>query len=459
MDRFKLIKEVGDGTFGSVWRAMNKQNGEVVAVKKMKKKYYSFEECMSLREVKSLRRMNHPNIVKLKEVIRENDILYFIMEYMECNLYQLMKERVKPFSESEVRNWCFQIFQALAYMHQRGYFHRDLKPENLLVSKGVIKLADFGLAREVSSLPPYTEYVSTRWYRAPEVLLQSSAYDSAVDMWAMGAIMAELLTLHPLFPGTSEPDEIHKICNVIGSPDEQSWPQGLSLAEAMKYQFPQTKGSQLSEVMTTASSEAIDLISSLCSWDPSKRPKATEVLQHTFFQGCTCVPLPVRRKASSLPKTPPCVGSKRISENSVARRFSTGTLSTMKSHSNAPAKSNGLSRTGVQRKLHLDRQPPQKSTKPTENSNKLATNRVPARNSPGNPVLRHSRSLPETGRRAVQKVSSITEKLSQMSVTSRTRSAVKPAAPTMKAGHGKSDFLGKSDDIPPAKRLTRKLVS
>ncbi|ONM62521.1 Serine/threonine-protein kinase MHK, partial [Zea mays] len=346
MDRFKLIKEVGDGTFGSVWRAMNKQNGEVVAVKKMKKKYYSFEECMSLREVKSLRRMNHPNIVKLKEVIRENDILYFIMEYMECNLYQLMKERVKPFSESEVRNWCFQIFQALAYMHQRGYFHRDLKPENLLVSKGVIKLADFGLAREVSSLPPYTEYVSTRWYRAPEVLLQSSAYDSAVDMWAMGAIMAELLTLHPLFPGTSEPDEIHKICNVIGSPDEQSWPQGLSLAEAMKYQFPQTKGSQLSEVMTTASSEAIDLISSLCSWDPSKRPKATEVLQHTFFQGCTCVPLPVRRKASSLPKTPPCVGSKRISENSVARRFSTGTLSTMKSHSNAPAKSNGLSRTG-----------------------------------------------------------------------------------------------------------------
>uniref|UniRef100_A0A8R7UXY7 Protein kinase domain-containing protein n=1 Tax=Triticum urartu TaxID=4572 RepID=A0A8R7UXY7_TRIUA len=284
MDRFKLIKEVGDGTFGSVWRAINKQNGEVVAVKKMKRKYYSFEECMSLREVKSLRRMNHPNIVKLKEVIRENDILYFIMEYMECNLYQLMKDRVKPFAESDVRNWCFQIFQALAYMHQRGYFHRDLKPENLLVSKDVLKLADFGLAREISSAPPYTEYVSTRWYRAPEVLLQSSAYDSAVDMWAMGAIMAELLTLHPLFPGTSEADEILKICNVIGCPDEQTWPQGLSLAEAMKYQFPQIRGSQLSEVMKSASSEAVDLISSLCSWDPCKRPKAAEVLQHAFFK-------------------------------------------------------------------------------------------------------------------------------------------------------------------------------
>ncbi|GJN21954.1 hypothetical protein PR202_gb09478 [Eleusine coracana subsp. coracana] len=381
--RFKLIKEVGDGTFGSVWRAINKQNSEVVAVKKMKKKYYSFEECMSLREVKSLRRMNHPNIVKLKEVIRENDILYFIMEYMEYNLYQLMKDRVKPFSESEVRNW----------------------------------------------------------YRAPEVLLQSSVYDSAVDMWAMGAIMAELLTLHPLFPGTSEADEILKICNVIGSPDEQSWPEGLSLAETMKYKFPQVKGNQLSEVMTSASSEAIDLISSLCTWDPCKRPNATEVLQHAFFQGCTYVPPPVRPKVGGPPKTPPGVGAKGISEHSVARRFSTGTLSAMKS--NASVKSNALSKTGVQRKLQMERQAPLKSTRPTDSRN---------------PVLRHSRSLPETGR-AMHKVSAITDKLSHMSVTSRTRSTVKPPALTLKAGHGKSDFLGKSDEIPPAKRLTRKLVS
>ncbi|KAG8071996.1 hypothetical protein GUJ93_ZPchr0006g40996 [Zizania palustris] len=390
----------------------------------MKRKYYSFEECMSLREVKSLRRMNHPNIVKLKEVIRENDILYFIMEYMECNLYQLMKDRVKPFSEVEVRNWCFQIFQALAYMHQRGYFHRDLKPENLLVSKDVIKLADFGLAREVSSVPPYTEYVSTRWYRAPEVLLQSSTYDSSVDMWAMGAIMAEMLTLHPLFPGTSEADEILKICDVIGSPDEQSWPQGLSLAETIKYQFPQVRSSQLSEVMASASSEAIDLISSLCTWDPCKRPKAAEVLHHTFFQGCTYVPPTVRTKVAGLPKTPPCVGVKGVLEHNIARRYSTGTLSTTKPPSNASVKSNGLSKTGVQRKLQMDRQAPLKSKRPTESNNKLTTSRVPARNSPGHPVLHHSRSLPETGRGTMHK-----------------------------AGHGKSD------EIPPAKRLTRKLVS
>ncbi|KAI3903804.1 hypothetical protein MKW92_030957, partial [Papaver armeniacum] len=173
------------------YRALNKQTGEVVAIKKMKRKYYCWEECINLREVKSLRKMNHPNIVKLKEVIRENDILYFVFEYMD---------KVKLFPEAEVRNWRFQVFQALAYMHLRGYFHRDLKPENLSVTKDLIKVADFGLAREVCSQPPYTEYVSTRWYRAPEVLLQSPSYNSAVDMWAIGGIMAELLSLRPLFP-------------------------------------------------------------------------------------------------------------------------------------------------------------------------------------------------------------------------------------------------------------------
>jgi protein kinase len=183
--------------------------------------------------------MTHTNVVKLKEVIRESDILYLVFEYMECNLYQLMKKREKPFSEDEVKNLCFQVFQGLAYMHQRGYFHRDLKPENLLVTKDIIKVSDFGLVREISSQPPYTEYVSTRWYRAPEVLLQSSLYSSKVDMWAMGAIMAELFTLSPLFPGSSEADEIYKICSVIGSPTAESWADGLKLARDINYQFPQ----------------------------------------------------------------------------------------------------------------------------------------------------------------------------------------------------------------------------
>ena len=113
--------------------------------------------------------------------------------------------------------------------------------ENLLVSKDIIKIADFGLAREINSQPPYTEYVSTRWYRAPEVLLQSYIYNAKVDTWAMGAIMAELFSLRPLFPGASEAYEIYKICGVIGSPTTESWAVGLKLARDINYQFPQVK--------------------------------------------------------------------------------------------------------------------------------------------------------------------------------------------------------------------------
>uniref|UniRef100_A0A0E0PSP6 Protein kinase domain-containing protein n=3 Tax=Oryza TaxID=4527 RepID=A0A0E0PSP6_ORYRU len=337
MERYKIIKEVGDGTFGSVWRAINKESGEVVAIKKMKKKYYSWEECINLREVKSLRRMNHPNIVKLKEVIRENDMLFFVFEYMECNLYQLMKSRGKPFSETEVRNWCFQIFQALSHMHQRGYFHRDLKPENLLVTKELIKIADFGLAREISSEPPYTEYVSTRWYRAPEVLLQASVYNSAVDMWAMGAIIAELFSLRPLFPGSNEADEIYKICSILGTPNQRTWAEGLQLAASIRFQFPQW----------------------LCSWDPQRRPTAVEVLQHPFFQPCFYIPPSLRfRSTNGYAATPPSVGAKGAVDQKNARRYSVGPLSNGRPavnysylSANTPARA-----AGVQRKLELDHQ-------------------------------------------------------------------------------------------------------
>ncbi|XP_008802975.1 cyclin-dependent kinase F-4-like isoform X2 [Phoenix dactylifera] len=465
MERYKLIKEVGDGTFGSVWRAINKQTGEVVAIKKMKRKYYSWEECMNLREVKSLRRMNHPNIVKLKEVIRENDILYFVFEYMECNLYQLMKDRGEVFSEAEIRNWCFQIFQALAYMHQRGYFHRDLKPENLLVTKDIIKIADFGLAREVCSQPPYTEYVSTRWYRAPEVLLQSSVYDSAVDIWAMGAIMAELFTLRPLFPGLSEPDEIYRICKVIGSPSENTWAEGLQLAGTIKYQFPQFSGVDLSVLIPSASKEAIDLISSLCSWDPRKRPKAAEALQHSFFQSCVYVAPSLRPKVAAKPNTPPSVGVRGASEQKGARRYSTGTLSTTKAANNVlSVKSNASLRTGAQRKLEMAHQAPEKTEKSMKNSFKQSPYRPPARNNPGafGRSSRRMADIPEkTSNRAATsaKVSNVAEKLGKMSLNSGPQHAGKQPPPWMKAGgwHSQTDLLARSHELPP-RRFTRKVV-
>ena len=127
---------------------------------------------MKLREVKSLRKLNHHNIIKLKEVIRENDNLYFVFEFMEKNLYELLSKNVTVPNEDDIRRMAFDSLQGIAACHKNGYFHRDLKPENLLINQeNVVKLADFGLAKEIRSRPPHTEYVSTRWYRAPELLL------------------------------------------------------------------------------------------------------------------------------------------------------------------------------------------------------------------------------------------------------------------------------------------------
>ena len=206
MDKYTILKTLGDGTYGSVVKGINKQTNEEVAIKKMKKKFYSWEECMALREIKSLRKLNHSQIVKLKEVIRVNDDLYFVFEYMEKNVYELMKDRSVAMTQEEVRSVMWQTMQGLAYMHKHGFFHRDLKPENLLSKGDTVKIADFGLAREIRSRPPFTDYVSTRWYRAPEILLRSTNYNSPVDMFACGAIMAELFMLRPLFPGNNETD-------------------------------------------------------------------------------------------------------------------------------------------------------------------------------------------------------------------------------------------------------------
>lgn len=302
MNRYKITKQLGDGTYGSVLKAVNRQTNEVTAIKKMKKKFYTWEECMQLREVKSLKKLNHPNIVKLKEVIRENDELFFVFEYMEGNLYELMKKRDRHFPESKIRNIMYQIFQGLAFMHKHGFFHRDIKPENMLVKGDVVKVADFGLAREIRSKPPYTDYVSTRWYRAPEVLLRATNYNSPIDQWACGGILAELYTLRPLFPGSSEADEIYKICSVLGSPTMKTWPEGIRLATQMSFRFPQFAPTPLSQVIPNATPEGVALMVDLMKYDPQQRPTASQSLQYPFFQVNAALP-PPQNLANPSPST------------------------------------------------------------------------------------------------------------------------------------------------------------
>ena len=134
MDKYKIIKAIGDGTYGSVAKGINKQTGETVAIKKMKKKFYSWDEAMSLREIKSLRKLNHQNIIKLREVIRVNDDLYFVFDFMDNNVFEIMKDRGKSLTEDKIKNIVYQTLLGLSFCHKQGFFHRDLKPENLLVN-------------------------------------------------------------------------------------------------------------------------------------------------------------------------------------------------------------------------------------------------------------------------------------------------------------------------------------
>ena len=302
MNRYQITKQLGDGTYGSVLKGCNRQTNEIIAIKKMKKKFYSWEECMQLREIKSLSKLHHPNIVKLKEVIREENELFFVFEFMDGNLYDVMKSRDKLFPESTVRNYMYQIFQGLAFMHKHGFFHRDIKPENMLIKGDVVKIADFGLAREIRSKPPLTDYVSTRWYRAPEVLLRSVNYNSPIDTWACGGVMAELFTLRPLFPGTSEADEIYKVCSIMGSPTVRSWPEGMKLAAQMQFRFPQFLPTPLSQIIPNASVEAIALIQDLLRYDPMQRPSSSQSLQYPFFRVDNNFPPPTS-SAVEIPST------------------------------------------------------------------------------------------------------------------------------------------------------------
>ncbi|KAF5183000.1 Kinase-like protein [Thalictrum thalictroides] len=203
---------------------------------------------------------------------------------MDCSLGKLIRDRRDRdefFSESEIRNYCFQILKGLDYMHKHGCFHCDMKPDNLLVSGGVIKIADLGSAQEFLSNSPYKEYITTRWYRAPEVLLYSE-YGSAIDMWAMGTIMAELFLLCPLFSGDCANTQVYRICNILGCPDDRSW-----LGESTKfYRFPQFQKIPLDVLMIDVSEDAIDLMTLLLSWNPNKRPTAAEALRHPFFKPC-----------------------------------------------------------------------------------------------------------------------------------------------------------------------------
>ncbi|CAK9155810.1 unnamed protein product [Ilex paraguariensis] len=301
VDEFERLNKIDEGTYGVVYRAKDKKTGEIVALKKVKmEKEREGFPLTSLREINILLSFHHPSIVDVKEVVvgRNLDSIFMVMEYMEHDLKGLMETMKQPFSQSEVKCLMLQLLEGVKYLHDNWVLHRDLKTSNLLLNnRGELKICDFGLARQYGSpLKPYTHLVVTLWYRAPELLLGAKLYSTAIDMWSLGCIMAELLSKEPLFNGKTEFDQLDKIFRTLGTPNETIWP-GFSTLPGVKVNFVKHQYNLLRRKFPATSftgspvlSDAgFDLLNKLLTYDPEKRITAEAALNHEWFKE---VPLP-----------------------------------------------------------------------------------------------------------------------------------------------------------------------
>lgn len=250
------------------------KNGKYLAIKCMKNHFDSIDQVNNLREIQALRRLSpNPHIIKLYEVLYDQPTgrLALVFELMDMNIYEHIRGRRHYLPEPRVKAYMWQLIKAMDHMHRNGIFHRDVKPENILITDEVLKVADFGSCRGIYSKQPYTEYISTRWYRAPECLLTDGYYGYKMDMWGVGCVMFEVLALFPLFPGTDEVDQINKIHNVLGTPPQAILDKFKRYASHMDFNFPPKEGTGIAKMVPHISGDCADIIEKLLAYDPEER--------------------------------------------------------------------------------------------------------------------------------------------------------------------------------------------
>lgn len=289
MEDFQKIEKIGEGTYGVVYKARNKQSGMIVAMKKIRLE--SEDEGIpstAIREISLLKELKHPNIVSLEDVIMEESRLYLIFEFLSMDLKKYMDSLpTDTFMDKElVRSYMYQITAAMLFCHRRRVLHRDLKPQNLLINReGVIKVADFGLGRSFGiPVRNYTHEIVTLWYRAPEVLLGSPRYSCPVDVWSIGCIFAEMATRKPLFQGDSEIDQLFRMFRILRTPTEEIWPGVTSLPD-YKPTFPCWITYQLESQVKNLNEDGLDLLRQTLVYDPVHRISAKAILEHSYFDG------------------------------------------------------------------------------------------------------------------------------------------------------------------------------
>ena len=287
-NKYEVLGVVGEGAYGIVYKCKNKETGKYVAIKKFKEVGDELVKKTMKRELKMLQRLHHPNVVEFQDAFRRKGNLFLVFEFVDKNLLELLQEHPNGLDPNLIRHLIYQLCKSIKYLHDQNIIHRDIKPENLLITdKMESKLCDFGFARLVSETnEKLTDYVATRWYRAPELLLSQGNYGKEVDYWAIGCIMGELVDGNPLFPGENELDQIHCIQKVLGNLTDKQ--------EEMFYNNPIFNGKNLLNVtkpetlekryMGKFSKKAISFMKGLLAVDPKKRLNGDTVFKHAYFE-------------------------------------------------------------------------------------------------------------------------------------------------------------------------------
>merc|ERR1719151_102473 len=213
---------------------------------------------------------------------------------MDLNLYEMIKGRRHYLDEKKIQMYMYRLLKSIDHMHRNGIFHRDIKPENILLADDILKLADFGSCRGIYSKQPFTEYISTRWYRAPECLLTDGYYNYKMDIWGFGCVWFEILALFPLFPGNNELDQVNKIHNIMGTPSPEILAEFQKKASHMDFNFPTKEGTGVDKLIPHVSQPCRELISSLLIYDCDKRISARQAMKHPYFQDLVESDRPVR---------------------------------------------------------------------------------------------------------------------------------------------------------------------
>ncbi|XP_052768489.1 cyclin-dependent kinase-like 2 isoform X5 [Mya arenaria] len=287
MEKYENQGLVGEGSYGMVLKCKHKETGQLVAIKKfLESEDDKMVKKIALREVRMLKQLRHDNLVNLLEVFRRKKRLYLVFEFVDHTVLDELEKCPNGLDETTCRKILWQVLKGIEFCHHNNIIHRDIKPENILVSKnGVVKLCDFGFARTLAQPGEiYTDYVATRWYRAPELLVGDTKYGKAVDVWAVGCLLVEMLTGEPLFPGDSDIDQLYHIVKVFGNLTARHKEVFLRNPLFVGMRLPEVREvTPLEKKFTRMSQFSLALIKVCLRLDPDDRPVCSELLKHEFF--------------------------------------------------------------------------------------------------------------------------------------------------------------------------------